>query len=84
MISRFYVNLTFAHTVDCRVVGWRDTGEPTLAYIERVEVDGEQPDREYTNQLLQMHSTIYRELERKLGLPRYSLKYRPFVSEQSS
>ena len=83
MISRFYINLTFANTIDCRASGWRELGVNAVT-IERLEIDGTTYEKEYTDHILLNNSVIYRELERKLGLPRYSLKHKPTVSEQSN
>jgi hypothetical protein len=72
MISHFYVHITLAKTVDCRVIGWRTIGVNAVT-IERITVDGHDISEEFKDDLLTYRTHIYRELERKLGFPPYSL-----------
>lgn len=79
MLSHFYLHIT-VDEVDCTIKGWRLVEEPTSVTIERILIDGHKHGEEYTNFYLSKYSRIYRELERKLGLPSQSLHYQYFVS----
>lgn len=67
MISHFYFHMTLGRTVDCRVIGWRELGVKAVT-IERIVVDGRETTEGYRDHLLQYHTHIYREIERKLGM----------------
>ena len=82
MISHFYIHISVGD-IDCRIQGWRLIEEPKSVYVERILIDGHQYGEEYSNNYLARYSWVYRELERKLGLPALSLRYKPIVSEQS-
>jgi len=74
MISRFFVHVFIYDAVECYVSGWRDTAEKCV-HIQRIQIDGVTLNEEARDNLLKRTTGIYRELERKLGYPRYSLKY---------
>jgi len=79
MISHFYLHISIGHfnPIDARVTGWREVGTEaeTAVHIERIVVDGNITSEAYTQHLLKTYPSFYREIERKLGLPCYSLRY---------
>jgi hypothetical protein len=74
MISHFYLHITVGDK-DCQVIGSRQLGVPESVTVERIVVDGKHHTERYTRHLLAHHACIYREIERKLGLPLYTVNY---------
>lgn len=74
MIAHFYISLSIGDLLDCRVAGWRVVGEQKV-HITQLILEGRDTTPEYLNHLCSKYSAIYRELERKLGFPKYALRF---------
>jgi exosome complex RNA-binding protein Rrp4 len=76
MLSHFYLHMMIKGCIECHVSGSRIVGEKTVT-IERIKIEGNPVSEEYRDYILSKTTGIYREIERKLGYPPYSLRYIP-------